>query len=58
MLGGIMNVPIAMYGYEMDKLMTIDGTFKYEDAEVYSRLLLLPDVESLDYIMTKLGVVN
>ncbi|MBS4959368.1 MAG: chemotaxis protein CheC [Clostridiales bacterium] len=58
MLGGIMNVPIAIYGYQMDKLMTINGTFKCDEEEVYSRLLLLPDVESLDYIMGKLGVEN
>lgn len=58
MLGGIMNVPMTMYGYTMDKLMTINGTFKCDDEEVYSRLLMLPDVESLVYIMKKLGVAN
>ena len=47
MLGGIMNVPMTMYGYTMDKLMTINGTFKCDDEEVYSRLLMLPDVESM-----------
>lgn len=58
MLGGIMNVPIAMYGYTMDKLLTINGTFECDGEEVYSRLLMLPNEESLDYIMQKLGVAN
>ena len=56
MLGGIMNVPFAMYGYQTDKLMTIRGRFRCDGEEVFSRLLLLPDMESLDYIMKKLGV--
>ena len=58
MLGGIMNVPIAMYGYSMDKLLTINGTLECDGEEVYSRLLMLPDEKSLDYIMQKLGVAN
>lgn len=57
MLGGIMNVPFAMYGYKTDRLMTIRGRFRCDMEEVFSRLLLLPDMESLDYIMKKLGVV-
>lgn len=56
MLGGIMNVPMAMYGYNTDKLMTINGTFKCDEAEIYSRVIMLPDMESLEYIMKKLGV--
>lgn len=58
MLGGIMNVPMTIYGYTMDKLMTINGTFKCDESEIYSRLLMLPDVKSLVYIMQKLGVAN
>lgn len=56
MLGGIMNVPFVMYGYQMDKLMTIRGRFRCDGEEMFSRLLLLPDMESLDYMMKKLGV--
>ena len=58
MLGGIMDVPIAMYGYTMDHLMTINGTFLCDGEEVYSKLLLLPTEESLDHIMSKLGVAG
>ncbi len=56
MLGGIMNVPMAEYGYETDKLMTIGGTFICDGKEVYSNLILLPDIKSLNYLMKKLGV--
>lgn len=58
MLGGIMNVPIVMYGYKMNQLLSLNGTFECDGEEVYSRLLMLPDEESLDYIMRKLGVAN
>ena len=56
MLGGIMNVPMAEYGYETDTLMTIGGAFSCDGQELYSNLILLPEIESLDFLMTKLGV--
>ena len=56
MLGAIMSVPMIEYGYETDKLMTIGGTFMCDDDEVYSNLILLPDIKSLDYLLKKLGV--
>ena len=43
MLGGIMSVPIAMMGQHSDRIMMITGEF-------------LPDVESLNVLMRKLGV--
>ena len=57
MLGGIMTVPITMYGCTSDKLMTIRGRLNCDGQEVYCRLLMLPDEPSLDYMMQKLGVV-
>ena len=56
MLGGIMNVPMAEYGYETDKLMTIGGAFSCDGQELYSNLILMPEIESLDFLMKKLGV--
>ncbi len=56
MLGGIMNVPIAQYGYKTDKLMTIGGKLSCEQQEMCSNLILMPDIESLNYLMEKLGV--
>ncbi len=58
MLGAILSVPMIEYGYETDKLMTIGGSFICEGEEVYSNLILLPDVHSLNFLMKKLGVAG
>lgn len=56
MLGGIMNVPMAVYGYNTDKLMTIGGKLVCENQEIHSNLILMPEIDSLNYLMEKLGV--
>lgn len=58
MLGAILSVPMIEYGYETDKLMTIGGSFICEGEEVYSNLILLPDIASLNFLMQKLGVAH
>ncbi len=58
MLGGIMNVPIVMYGYTTDKLMTINGALECDGEEMLCRLLLHPDEATLDLMMQKLGVAE
>ena len=58
MLGGIMSVPMIEFGHQTDKLMIINGKFVVEDREVYSNLLLMPDIPSLNYLLKKLGVLN
>ena len=58
MLGGIMSVPMLAFGHQTDKLMIINGKFVVEDKEVYSNLLLMPDIPSLNYLLKKLGVLN
>lgn len=58
MLGGILSVPMVEYGYQTDKIMTIGGKFLYNNHAVSSDLLLLPEVDSLNYILKKLGVSN
>lgn len=58
MLGGILSVPIAEFGYLTDKLMMINGHFVI-DGQVYdSNILMLPEIESLNFLMRKLGVSN
>ena len=57
MLGGIMSVPMVEFGHQTDKIMTIGGKFVVDGQEVYSNLLLMPDVESLNHILKKLGVL-
>ncbi len=56
MLGGIMSVPIAMMGQHSDRIMMRTGKFKIDGKALNSNMLLLPDVESLNVLMKKLGV--
>lgn len=56
MLGGILTVPIAEYGYETDKLMYINAEFIIDGEKLSDGLLMLPDIESLNGILEKLGV--
>lgn len=56
MLGGILTVPIVEYGYESDRLMYCNADFVMNGKKLSDWLLMLPDIESLNYIMQKLGV--
>lgn len=58
MQGGIMSVPIAMMGQHSDRIMMITGKFKIDGKALDSNMLLLPDVESLNVLMKKLGVID
>lgn len=58
MLGGILSVPMAEFGYETDKLMMINGKFIVDGKKLDSNLLMMPDISSLNYLMKKLGVAN
>ena len=56
MQGAIMAVPMAVYGGQSDYLMTIGGRFVCEGKEIPCRLLLSPDIRSLNVLLRKLGV--
>ena len=56
MLGGVLTVPIAEYGYVTDKLMYINAEFIVDGQKLSDGLLMLPDIESLNGILEKLGV--
>lgn len=58
MQGAILTVPMAEYGGQSDYIMTIGGNFVYEDRQVPCRLLLSPDIRSLNFLLRKLGVSN
>lgn len=58
MLGGILTVPITEYGYETDKLMYINAEFIMDGVRLSDGLLMLPDIQSLNSILEKLGVVS
>ena len=56
MLGGILMVPVAEYGYDTDKLMYCNPDFVIEGNKFSDWLLMLPDIQSLNTIMEGLGV--
>ena len=58
MLGGILTVPIAEYGYETDKLLYINAEFILDGNRLRDGLFMLPDIPSLNHILDKLGVLS
>lgn len=56
MLGGILSLPMAMFGIESDHIMMIEGKFIIDKQEVSGDILLLPEVDSLNELMKKLGM--
>ena len=56
MQGAIMAVPMAEYGGQSDYIMTIGGNFICNGKEIPCRLLLSPDIRSLNFLLRKLGV--
>lgn len=58
MQGAILAVPMAEYGGQSDYLMTIGGNFICDGQEAPCRLLLSPDVRSLNFLLRKLGVLE
>jgi len=56
MQGAIMAVPMAEYGGQSDYIMTIGGNFVCDNKQVPCRLLLSPDIRSLNFLLRKLGV--
>ena len=56
MQGAILAVPMAEYGGQSDYIMTIGGNFISDNTQVPCRLLLSPDLRSLNALLRKLGV--
>ena len=56
MQGAIMAVPMAEYGGQTNHIMTIGGEFICNEQVVPCRLLLSPDIRSLNFLLRKLGV--
>ena len=50
------TVPMAEYGGQSDYIMTIGGNFVSENKQVPCRLLMSPDLRSLNVLLRKLGV--
>lgn len=58
MQGAILAVPMAAFGGQSDYIMTIGGNFVCDDKQIPSRILLSPDIRSLNFILRKLGVLE
>ena len=58
MQGAIITVPMAEFGGQSDYIMTIGTNFICEKYSVPCRLLLSPDVRSLNFLLRKLGVLD
>ncbi len=56
MQGAIIAVPMAEYGGQSDYIMTIGGDFVCQGKQAPCRLLLSPDIRSLNVLLRKLGV--
>jgi chemotaxis protein CheC len=55
MQGAILAVPMAAYGGQSDFIMTIGGNFICNNVQVPCRLLLSPDIHSLNFLLGKLS---
>lgn len=60
MQGAIMAVPMAEFGGQSDYIMAIGTNFIFDQDEctVPCRLLMSPDVRSLNFLLRKLGVLD
>jgi chemotaxis protein CheC len=56
MLGGILTVPMAEYGYEVENIMTLGGNILCDGKRVSSKLFLVPDSASLKTLFSRLGI--
>lgn len=58
MQGAILTVPMAEFGGQSDHIMTIGANFICNHQTVPCRLLLSPDIRSLNFLLKKLGVLD
>ncbi len=58
MQGAILTVPMAEFGGQSDYIMTIGANFICNGKAVPCRLLLSPDIRSLNFLLKKLGVLD
>ena len=58
MQGAILAVPMAVYGGQSDYIMTIGGNFQCKEQKAPCRILLSPDIQSLNHLLRKLGVID
>lgn len=58
MLGAVMSVPVATFAEVGDKVLYINDGFVIDGIDIKSNIILIPDMQSLDTLMKKLGVID
>ena len=58
MQGAIVSVPMAAYGGQSNSIRTSGGDFVCDGKNIPCRLLLSPDIRSLNFLLRKLGVYS
>ena len=56
MAGAILSVPAIHFANISDKIILIEDQFEGDDLKAASQILLIPEVDSLNQIMTNLGI--
>lgn len=56
MMGAIMNAPMTEFSEIGDKVLFINDGFIIDGVDINSNIILIPEMESLDILMKKLGV--
>ncbi len=56
MMGAILSVPAIVFGQIGDKVLFIEEEFNDEEESIKSKVALIPDVESLNKILVRLGI--
>ena len=56
MAGAIMSVPAIEFASVGDKVLFIDDNFHFDEGEVRSNMILIPDAESLSKLFGRLGI--
>ena len=58
MAGAILSVPAVKFSMIGDKVLLIDDSFIIDNGELKSNIILIPEIESLSVLFSKLGVGN
>lgn len=58
MAGAILSVPAIQFGFISDKVLFIETQFKDGNSQVTGNLFLIPEIESFEKMLQKLGVVG
>lgn len=56
MMGAIMNAPMTEFSEVGDKVLFINDGYIIDGVDINSNIILIPEMESLDILMKKLGV--